>query len=200
MLAATSLKGAVKTSVESLLEPMYAQKVALENTSKSLFCWSTVAAFCKKIDITDDLKWARDYYGIVENLGWIYTTCCEGRGLKDGTPRLLLGGIPDDLANRPPSVVTFYKWIQRAHQVLHRWMERFDTQSLTSAEVNDYKTHYSFIKRMAVAVSSSELLIDSKKLKEYSENCGAMSKRLSECMFCYIPEHPDIRWYDLCKC
>ena len=184
--------------MESLLEPLYAGGAPLHNASSKLkFCWGTVAAFCEKIhNSTEDLGWAKDYYGIVEKFGWIYSTCCEERGLEEGDQRLMLEetSIPHDVLTMSESIVAFYMWIQRAHRVLYTWHNNFRDRKLTYDEVSSYKSAHTLVNRIAIAVCASKLLIEGKELKEYIESHTTKSRTLAEYMICQIPDHPEIPW------
>ena len=182
------------------MEPLYTDEDAPRNTSaKFKLCWDTAAAFCKEIPITDDLGWAKDFFGICENLGWIHGNCCGTMGLTEDDQRLMLGAadIPNQVDHLPNSgsVRVLYAWIQSAQRVLHKWSSDLKSRNLTLQDVSSYKKGYNLIRRVAVGVSANQLLITNTELKDYIEAHSTVSKKLAGYLICQVPDHPEIRWY-----
>lgn len=161
-----ALKGALSKPVQTILHrslDILCTK-AEELSPKHVFCWGFVATCCSKICISEDVQWMVDHFGVVEQLGRIYSAHCINAGLRGQDCILKEIVLP---VQAPDDMRTYFKWVKAAQGVLSAWKSDFGQKKLGYEKMTEYARSYGYVNRMAVALSAETLVVTLNDVKKY---------------------------------
>lgn len=188
---AVALKGSLSKPVQTILSrslEILCTK-AEEVSPKHKFCWGFVATCCSKICISEDIQWMVDHYGVVEQLGRIYSAHCINAGLKGEDCILKEVVLP---VHAPNDMRTYFKWVKEAQGVLKAWKRDFVQKKLGYGKITEYYRSFGFVNRMSVALSAETLVIPLNDVKKYQDEYQRRVEDLGEYLLRSIGNHPEI--------
>ena len=148
-----------------------------------------MATCCGKICISEDIHWIADHYGVVEQLGRIYSAHCANAGLKGQDCILKEVVLP---VQAPDDMRTYFRWVKAAQGVLNAWKSDFAQKQLGYEKITEYARSYSYVNRMAVALSAETLVIFLNDVKKYQTEYLSNVENLNMYLLRSIQNHPEI--------
>lgn len=195
---AVALKGVLTKPVQMILNrslEILCTK-AEEVSPKHKFCWGFVATCCSKIRISEDIQWMVDHYGVVEQLGRIYSAHCTSAGLKGEDCILKEIVLP---VHAPDDMRTYFKWVKEAQGVLKAWKRDFSQKKLGYAKITEYYAKFNFVSRMSIALSAETLVIQLNDVKKYQDEYQRTVEYLDVYLLRSIGNHPEIPRYSVSR-